>query len=164
VTGDSGVRIEAARASDTPVIHRMLKALVDYQRLSHEFTVTEAQLKEAFFGPRPAAEVVLGYAGAEPVGFAIYFPTFSSGSGGRGLFLEDLYVEPQWRGRGFGKKLLAHVCRVAAERGDGGVSWAVIRWNDTAIRFYRSLGAEHVEDALPYRLTGDALARLVAEG
>src|SRR5262245_18500013 len=107
--GRSELRIEAARESDTPVILRMLRALADYEQLSHEVSVTEAILRKALFGARPAAEVVLGFVGAEPVGLAVYYLTFSTAPGHTGLFLEDLYVEPQWRSRGFGRMLLAHV-------------------------------------------------------
>jgi GNAT superfamily N-acetyltransferase len=157
------LRIEIAREADTPLLLRMIRALVEYERLSHELTVTEPRLREALFGPRPAAEAVLGFVGREPVGFAVYFPTFSTASGQRGLYLEDLYVEPQWRGRGLGRKLLAHVARVAAERGHGGLSWSVLDWNHPAIRFYRALGAERIADSLHFRLTGTAFDRLVGE-
>ena len=156
-------RIEPAREGDTPVILRMITALVDHEQLSHELTVTESKLRQALFGTRPAAEVVLGYVGTEPVGFAVYFPTFSTASGHTGLYLEDLYVEPQWRGRGLGRKLFAHVAKVAAERGGGGLSWSVLNWNECAIRFYRSLGAEQMQDSLSFRLRGKALDRLVGE-
>lgn len=158
------LRIEPARESDTPVILRMIKALVDYERLSHEFTVTESILRQALFGAQPAAEVVLGYVGTEPVGFAVYFPTFSTASGRTGLYLEDLYVEPQWRGIGLGRRLFAHVAKVAVERGGGGLSWSVLNWNQSAIRFYRSVGAEQIQDSLSFRLMGEALYRLVGEG
>ena len=150
-------RIEPARESDTPVILRMITALVNFERLSHELTVTESKLRQALFGPRPAAEVVLGYVGTEAVGFAVYFPSFSTASGARGLYLEDLYVEPEWRGRGLGRKLFAHVAKVAAERGSGGLSWSVLNWNESAIRFYRSLGAEQIRDSLSFRLVGPML-------
>lgn len=155
------LRIEPARESDTPVLLRMIKALVDYEQLAHEFTVTESTLRQALFGPRPAAEAVLGYVGRELVGFAVYFPTFSTASGHIGLFLEDLYVEPEWRGRGIGRKLFIHVAQVAAKRGGGGLSWSVLGWNDPAIGFYQSLGAEQLRDSLSFRLMGTGLDRLV---
>lgn len=145
------LRIERAREADTPVVLRMIQALVTYERLTDELTVTEAVLREALFGERPAAEVALGYLGAEPVGLAVYYPTFSTASGRRGLFLEDLYVEPAWRGRGIGRRLFEHVAGLAAERGGGGVSWSVLSWNEGAIGFYRALGAEQVQDALGFR-------------
>ncbi len=136
----------------------MIKALVDYERLSHELTVTESILRQALFGAQPAAEVVLGYVGTEPVGFAVYFPTFSTASGRTGLYLEDLYVEPQWRGRGFGRRLLAHVAMVAVDRGGAGLSWSVLDWNESAIRFYRSVGAEQIRDSLELPPRGQELS------
>ena len=154
-------RIEQATERDTPVVLRLIKAIVDHERLTHEFTVTEPVLRRALFGPQPAAEVVLGYVGDEVVGFAVYFPTFTTASGQAGLYLEDLYVEPQWRGRGFGRALFTHVARVAAERGGAGLSWSVLTWNEPAMRFYRSLGAAPVDDALTFRLAGPALDRLL---
>lgn len=115
------------------------------------------------FGTRPAAEVVLGYVGSEPVGFAVYFPTFSTASGHTGLYLEDLYVEPRWRRRGFGRRLFRHVAKVASDRGHRGLSWAVLNWNESAIRFYRAIGAEQLGDSLSFRLGGTALDRLLGE-
>src|SRR5580765_4715712 len=97
---DIELRIEPARESDTPTVLRMIRALVDHERLTHELSVTESILRARLFGERPAAEVALGYVGTEPVGFAVYFPTFSTASGDTGLYLEDLYVEPAWRNRG----------------------------------------------------------------
>ena len=155
------LRIERATERDTPVIVHMIRALVDYEHLSHEFTVTEAILKNALFGSRPAAEVVLAYVGTEAVGFAVYYPTFSTASGQRGLYLEDLYVEPQWRGRGFGRALFAHVAKVAAGRGWRRLNWSVLDWNESAMRFYRSLGAEAMPDSASYRLIGPAFDRVV---
>jgi GNAT superfamily N-acetyltransferase len=99
----------------------------------------------------------------EPVGFAVYYPTFSTASGRTGLYLEDLYIEPQWRGQGLGRKLFAHVVKVAAARGCGGLTWSVLTWNDLAIRFYRSLGGEQVQDSLNFRCTGTAFERLASE-
>jgi GNAT superfamily N-acetyltransferase len=163
MTSDIVLRIEPARKTDTPVILRMIQALVDYERLTHEFSVTESILERALFGAQPVAEVALGYVGAEPVGFAVYFPTFSTASGQTGLYLEDLYVEPQWRSRGIGRTLFAHVARLAAERGGGSLTWSVLNWNEGAIRFYRSLGAERVQDSSTFRLVGRAFEQLTRE-
>ena len=160
--GDVELRIETAGERDTPIILRMIRGLVEYERLTHELTVTEPVLRSALFGERPAAEVALGYVGSEPVGFAVYFPTFSTAPGTVGLYLEDLYVEPEWRGRGFGKKLVAHVARVAAARGYHGMSWSVLTWNEPAMRFYRSLGAEPVQDSITFRCAGAAFDALVS--
>ena len=148
---DVELRIARAREADTPVVLRMIQALVTYERLTDELTVTEGLLREALFGARPAAEVVLGYVGAEPVGMAVYYPTFSTASGSRGLFLEDLYVERAWRGRGIGRRLFAHVASLAAERGGGDLSWSVLSWNEAALGFYRALGAEPVRDSIGFR-------------
>ena len=148
---DIELRIEPARESDTPTVLRLIRALVDYERLTDEFTVTESILRAALFGERPAAEVALGYVGTEPVGFAVYFPTFSTASGDTGLYLEDLYVEPAWRNRGLGRKLFAHVAKVAFGRGGRHVSWSVLNWNESAMRFYRSLGRPDTGlDQLPH--------------
>lgn len=164
VSDDIALRIEPARKTDTPVILRMIQALVDYERLTHQFSVTESILEKALFGAQPVAEVVLGYVGADPVGFAVYFPRFSTASGQTGLYLEDLYVEPQWRGRGIGRGLFAHVARLAAARGGGSLTWSVLNWNEGAIRFYRSLGAEQVHDSSTFRLVGRAFEHLTGEG
>ena len=163
MTSDIVLRIEPARKTDTPVILRMIQALVDYERLTHEFSVTESILERALFGAQPVAEVALGYVGAEPVGFAVYFPTFSTASGQTGPYLEDLYVEPRWRSRGIGRTLFAHVARLAAERGGGSLTWSVLNWNEGAIRFYRSLGAERVQDSSTFRLVGRAFEQLTRE-
>src|SRR5262245_5657062 len=150
------LRIESARESDTPVILRMIQGLVEYEHLSQELTVTESILRNALFGRQPAAEVVLGVVGPEPVGYAVYFPTFSTASGNTGLYLEDLYIEPQWRGQGLGRKLFTHVAKVAAARGCKGMTWSVLTWNEGAMRFYRSLGAEPLPDSVNFRCAGSA--------
>ena len=153
-------RIEPATEHDVPVILHMIKALAEYERLSHKVVATEEKLRASLFGLRPAAEVVIGRAGDEAAGFAVFFPTYSTFLAQPGLYLEDLFVEPRWRGRGLGRKLLAHVAGVAAGRGCGRLDWSVLDWNEPAIRFYRGLGAEPVADWSVFRLTGDALARL----
>ena len=142
------------------VVLRLIKALAEYERLSDRVVATEQALRRHLFGAQPIADVVLAYAGSEPVGFAVFFPTFSTFAGRLGLHLEDLYVEPAWRRRGVGRKLLAHVARIALERGCHAVSWLVLTWNEPAIRFYRELGAEAADDWASFRLSGDPLARL----
>lgn len=153
-------RIEAATERDVPVILHMIKALAEYERLSHKVVATEEALRASLFGPRPAAEVVIAYAGDEAAGFAVFFPTFSTFLGQRGLYLEDLFVEPRWRRRGLGRRLLVYVAGVAAARGCGRLDWSVLDWNEPAIRFYRGLGAEPVQEWSVLRLTGESLARL----
>ena len=153
-------RIEPATERDVPVILRMIKALAEYERLSHAVVATEAGLRAALFGPRPAAEVVIGYAGDEPAGFAVFFPSFSTFLGKPGLYLEDLFVEPRWRRRGLGRKLLKYVAGVAAARGCGRLEWAVLDWNEPAIEFYLGIGATPLDEWTVFRLTGEGLSRL----
>jgi GNAT superfamily N-acetyltransferase len=158
----SFVRIVAAREQDVAVILRLITALGDYEKLSHEVVATEADLRGALFGPRPAAEVVLAQVGDEPVGFALFFHNFSTFLGKRGLYLEDLFVVPEWRGRGIGRLLLTHLARVAVERDCGRMEWSVLDWNEPAIGFYERLGARLMTEWRICRVTGDSLARLAA--
>ena len=153
-------RIKPATAGDVPAILRMIKALAEYERLSHLVVATEAGLGAALFGPRPAAEVVIGYAGDDPAGFAVFFPNFSTFLGKPGLYLEDLFVEPRWRRRGLGRTLLKYVAGVATARRCGRLEWSVLDWNEPSIRFYRSIGAEPLQDWTIFRLTDEALSRL----
>ena len=152
-------RIEPATERDVPVILRMIKGLAEYERLSQMVVATEAGLRSALFGPRPVAEVVIGYAGDEPAGFAVFFPNFSTFLGKPGLYLEDLFVEPRWRRRGLGRKLLKHVAGVAAARGCGRLEWAVLDWNEPRSGFTR-IGAEPLDEWTVFRLTGMRSAAL----
>jgi len=154
------IEIRAATARDVGVVLRLIRGLAEYERMTHRVVATEAGLRESLFGERPAAEVVIAYAADEPVGLAVFHPTFSTFAGRPGLYLEDLFVEPAWRRHGIGKKLLAYLGRVAEERGCHGLSWSVLNWNAAAIRFYRSLGAEPVTEWSVMRLSGEPLARL----
>ena len=141
------------------MILRMIKGLAEYEQLSHEVVATEEGLRASLFGAKPAAEVVLAYAGQEPVGFALYFHNYSTFLGRAGLYLEDLFVVPSWRGRGVGRKLLGHVASVAVERACGRMEWCVLDWNESAIAFYQKLGANVLDDWRVCRLTGSALTR-----
>ena len=154
------LRIEPARPRDTAVLHALIRALSEYERLTHLVVGTEAQLREELFGARPVVEAVLGWEDERPVAFALYFHNFSTFLARRGLYLEDLFVVPEARGRGYGKALMRHVARVAVERSCGRFEWAVLDWNQPAIDFYRSLGAEVLPDWRIGRLTGNALAAL----
>src|SRR5262245_4464986 len=156
----STVRVEPATQNELPLILRFIKELAAYEQLAHEVTATEATLRESLFGRRPAAEVLLAYAGDEPAGFAVYFPTFSTFLGRPGIYLEDLYVTPTWRGHGIGRKLLAAVARVAVGQGDGRMEWSVLNWNELALGVYRRIGARAMDEWTVHRLTGEALRKL----
>ncbi|PWT81840.1 MAG: N-acetyltransferase [Blastocatellia bacterium] len=138
----------------------MIKQLAEYEKLAHEVIATEEGLQAALFGGHPFGEVVLGYVGLEPVGFALFFHTFSTFRGAPGIYLEDLFVEPPWRGRGFGRRLLAHLAAIAVARGCHRLEWSVLDWNTPAIGFYRRIGARPMDDWTMYRLTGAALQKL----
>lgn len=157
-------RIEPATARDVPVVLLMIGGLAEYEKLSHKVVATEDGLRESLFGPRPAAEVVIARAGGEPAGFAVFFPTFSTFQGKPGLYLEDLFVVPRWRRHGLGRKLLAHVAATAAARGCNRLGWSVLDWNQPALDFYRSLGAEPVQEWVGYGLAGEAFERLAKTG
>jgi GNAT superfamily N-acetyltransferase len=154
------VDIRPAGVEDVPLVLAFIKELAEYERLSHAVIATEDLLREELFGDDPVAEVVLAYHRGTPVGFALFFHSMSTFVGRRGLYLEDLFVKPQYRGRGIGKALLIHLARLAKERRCGRFEWAVLDWNEPAIGFYKKLGAVPMDDWTVYRLTGDALDRL----
>jgi GNAT superfamily N-acetyltransferase len=147
-------------AADTPVILRCIRALAEYERLADQAVGTEEQIRETLFGERPAAEVVLAFDRDEPAGFALFFHNYSTFLTRPGVYLEDLFVFPRYRGQGLGRRLLAHIARIAVDRGCGRFEWAVLDWNVDAIRVYEGVGAKPVNDWIIYRLTGDALTRL----
>ena len=159
----SALVIRPATVADVPLILRFIKGLADYERLPHEVVATEELLHETLFGPQPGAEVRLAELGGEPVGFALFFHNFSTFLGRPGLYLEDLFVLPEARGRGVGRALLVHLAAVARERGCGRFEWSVLDWNEPAIGFYRSLGAQPMDDWTVYRVAGPALDRLAGE-
>ena len=154
------VRIDAATARDVPILLRLIKALADYEKLAGDVVATEDQIRETMFSGVPQAEAVIAYADGEPVGLAIWFHNYSTFLGRRGLYLEDLFVLPEWRGQGIGKALLVHLAGIAVARGCGRMEWSVLDWNESAIGFYKSLGAVPMDEWTVFRLTGDALARL----
>ena len=157
------VTIAPATAEDAPLITSFIKELAEYEKLSHKVKATESTIEEALFGRSPAAEAVIARCGDEPAGFALFFTTFSTFAGRPGLYLEDLFVRPQYRARGIGRALLAHLARTARERNYGRVEWAVLDWNEPAISFYRSLGAQAMDEWTVYRLDEEALIRLAAD-
>jgi GNAT superfamily N-acetyltransferase len=155
-------RLVPAVESDVPVILELIKALAEYENMADHVVATEADLRAAVFGPRPAAEVIVGYAGDQPAGFAMYFQTFSTFTGKPGLYLEDIFVKPEWRRHGLGTLLLARLARIAVDRGYGRMEWSVLDWNEMALRVYRGVGARAMNEWTVYRLNGDALRQLAA--
>ena len=158
-----GLRIERATPRDVPLILRLIKALAEYERMADEVIATEAGLHETLFGARPSAEVVIAYARNEPAGFALFFQNYSTFLGKPGLYLEDLFVAPEYRGRGYGKALLQHLATLAVERGCGRFEWSVLDWNEPAIGFYKKLGAQPMDAWTIFRVSGDALRQLAAQ-
>ena len=161
--GMDNVRIEKAQESDLSLILSFIKELAEYERLSHEVVATEELLREYLFGKNVKAEVVIAYDQDQAVGFALFFHNFSTFVGRPGIYLEDLYVQPHARGRGIGRALLSFLARLAKERGCGRLEWAVLDWNEPAIRFYKNLGAVPMDEWTVFRATGKALDKL-AEG
>jgi GNAT superfamily N-acetyltransferase len=158
-----GFRIRHGTAADVPILLELIRALAEYERLLAQLSATEESLRTHLFGARPAAEAVLAEAGATAVGFAVFFQNFSTFLGRPGLFLEDLFVRPEHRGRGYGKALMVFVARLAQRRGCGRLEWSVLDWNAPARDFYRRLGARPLDDWIGQRMTGDALAQLAAQ-
>ncbi|MER8006082.1 GNAT family N-acetyltransferase [Streptomyces sp. NPDC094149] len=154
--------IRTATVADVPLIHALVRELADYEKALHEVKATEEQLREALFGERPAvhAHIAVDDATGEPVGFALWFLTFSTWRGVHGIYLEDLYVRPTARGAGHGRALLAELAGICVERGYQRLEWAVLNWNAPAIAFYESLGARPQDEWTTYRLTDQALADL----
>ena len=162
ITNLSDLHIEPAAERDVPLILSLIKALAEYERMAGDVVADEALVHSSFFGSAPSAEVVIARFGAEPVGFAVWFHNHSTFLGRRGLYLEDLFVLPEWRGRGVGRALLVYLAKVAVGRDCGRMEWAVLNWNEPAIRFYRSLGAKPMDEWSTFRFTGDDIARLAA--
>lgn len=154
--------VRSARPEDTKVIAELIRALAEYEKLSHEVVFDERELHEHLFGARRHAEVLLAEDAGRVVGFALFFHNFSTFLAKPGLYLEDLFVRPEARGRGHGKALLAALAKVALERGCGRFEWSVLDWNTPALDFYRSLGAVPMSEWTVQRLTGDALRKLAA--
>jgi len=152
--------VRPALAAETPLILQFVRELAEYEHLQDQVVASEAGLRTALFGPRPYAEVVFVCVEAQPVGFALFFHNFSTFLGRPGIYLEDLFVRPQFRGRGCGRCLLQWLAMLAVERGCGRLEWAVLDWNAPSIGFYRSLGAVALDDWTVFRLTGAALEAL----
>src|SRR6266699_6047125 len=153
-------QIRAAHAEDVPIILELIRDLATYERAPNEVTATEEQLVDVLFGKKPAAEILLAFENETPVGFAVFFHNFSTWLGRPGLYLEDLFVKPEARGKGYGRALLVQLARIARDRGCGRMEWAVLNWNEPAIKFYRTLGAMPLDEWTVYRLTRDGIAEL----
>ena len=151
------VRLRPATIHDVPVILRCIRGLAEYEHLTHECLATEALLEASLFGAAAAAEVTLAFVGDEPAGFALWYRSYSTFLAKPGVYLEDLFVFPEFRGRGLGRKLLGSLARTVVERGYGRLEWAVLDWNTDAIGFYESLGARPMSEWTTYRVTGHAL-------
>jgi GNAT superfamily N-acetyltransferase len=152
--------IRTATAADVPAIARLIRGLAEYEKLAHVLALDQDRLRQHLFGPRPFAEVLLAEDAGQVVGFALFFHNYSTFRAQPGIYLEDLFVEPSDRGRGHGKALLGALARLAVERGCVRLDWVVLNWNQPSIEFYRSLGAEPMDEWTGYRLTGDALTAL----
>jgi GNAT superfamily N-acetyltransferase len=157
---ETPIRIERATERDVPLILELIQGLAVYEKLAHEVTATEAGLRETLFGARPAADVIIAYAGDTPAGFALFFPNYSTFLGKPGLYLEDLFVRPEYRGRGLGLALMKRLAQIAVERGCGRFEWSVLDWNEPAIKFYESLGAKLMDGWSIVRVNGEALTML----
>jgi GNAT superfamily N-acetyltransferase len=157
-------RIEPAQPTDAALIVALVRELAEYERLLEDVRITTDDVHRDLFGPRTFAEAVIARVGDEPVGFALWFHNYSTFAGRPGLYLEDLFVRPAFRGRGYGEALLRYLARVTVERGCARFEWSVLDWNEPAIAFYRKLGAVPMDGWTVQRVSGDALLALAASG
>lgn len=155
--------IKPAQEKDVALILSFIKGLAEYEKLSHEVVATEEILRETLFGEKPGAEVIIGYYQDQAVCFALFFHSFSTFLGRSGVYLEDLYVKPEFRGKGFGRKLLSYLAKLTKERNGGRLEWSVLDWNESAIKFYKSLAAKPMDGWTMFRVTGEALDKLSEE-
>ncbi|MGH9801374.1 MAG: GNAT family N-acetyltransferase [Blastocatellia bacterium] len=162
-TNIPGFVIRQATEADVPLILQFIRGLAEYEKLSHEVVADEATLRRTLFGERRVAEVVIGYDNDRAVCFALFFHNFSTFLGKPGIYLEDLFVNPDQRGKGFGKAMLVYLAKLAVERECGRLEWSVLDWNEPAINFYKSLGAKPMDEWTMFRVTGDALTQLAGE-
>jgi GNAT superfamily N-acetyltransferase len=158
------LEIRGATEDDVPLLLSLIKELAEYERLSHEVVATEEMPRGSLFGERRVAEALMGYLGDDPAGFALFFHNFSTFLGRPGIYLEDLYVRPEFRGAGVGRALLVHIAGLARDRDCGRLEWSVLDWNEPAIGFYKGIGASPVSGWTVYRVTGEALEELAARG
>ncbi len=163
MSSPESLRIERATERDVPLILEFVRGLAEYEKHLDRLETSEERIRKTIFGVGPAAEVVFAYLDDVAVGFAVYFPTYSTFVGLPGLYLEDLFVKPEVRGKGVGRELLRYLARLAKERGYWRIEWAVLHWNEPAIGFYKRLGAAAMDEWDVYRLSGNELDRLAAE-
>jgi len=159
----STLSIRSAVEADAATILALIKELADYEHLTHEVVATREDIHRALFGPHPFAEALVGEYEGTAISFALFFYNFSTFIGKPGIYLEDLYVKPQYRRRGFGRRMLVHIARLAKERDCGRFEWSVLDWNKPAIETYDRLNAKPMKEWVLYRLTGEALDQLAAE-
>jgi GNAT superfamily N-acetyltransferase len=157
------VRIEPAVPADVTDIVGLIRELAEFERLLDQFVATEARLRESVFGPKPYAEVLMARLGQESIGFALFFHNYSTFRAQPGIYLEDLYVRPAFRGEGIGEALLKRIAKLAVERGCGRFEWSVLDWNQRAVEFYKALGAEPLNEWTMFRVSGDNLIRLAQD-
>jgi len=160
MTQSNVLDISPAQPADVPEILALIRGLAQYEKLEHECIATEQQLQQSLFGERPVAEAVIARYQGAPAGFALFFHNFSTFLARPGLYLEDLFVKPEFRSHGIGKALLKHLARLAVQRGCGRFEWSVLDWNRPARDFYESLGAKPMSDWIVHRVSGEALAKL----
>jgi GNAT superfamily N-acetyltransferase len=160
----AGPEIRAATEDDVPLLLSLIRELAEYERLSREVVATEETLRDSLFGEKRVAETLLAYLRNDPAGFALFFHNFSTFLGRPGIYLEDLYVRPEFRGAGVGRALLVHIAGLARDRNCGRLEWSVLDWNEPAIGFYERIGAAPVSGWTVYRVTGQALEDLAARG
>jgi len=157
---ESKMQIRKANIDDTAVILNFIKLLADYEKLPHEVTATEELLKQTLYSEKSNAYALLGYWQSKPVCFAIYFYNFSTFKGKSGLYLEDVFVLPEMRGKGFGKQMLIELAKIAKENNCGRFEWSVLDWNEPAIKFYKSLGAKPMDQWTVFRLSEEGITNL----
>lgn len=156
------ITISTAKEKDVPLILEFIEGLAGYERLRHECVATEERLRDTLFGDRPAAEVLIARMSRQPVGFALFFHSYSTFLAQRGLVLEDLFVKPDARGHGVGDALLSSLARIALDRDCGRLEWSVLDWNDLAIGFYKRLDAQPMDEWTTFRMTGQPLHELAS--
>ena len=155
--------IKNAEPGDAPVILSFIKKLAEYEKLSGEVSATEKDLKNTLFSENPKAECLIGYENDSPAAFAVFFHNYSTFLGKYGIYLEDLFVLPEKRGKGYGKAMLKRLAQIAVERNCGRFEWSVLDWNEPAIKFYKAFGAKPMNEWITFRLTGESLLKLAEE-